>query len=230
VILGAGLDSRAYRMKHLMRNVTVFEVDYGPTQAYKKMRVEEIFGSLPAHVVYVSIDFTRESLSDVLLKAGYLIGRVTFFVWEGVTYYIPEKAVRSTLRFVAASAPGSAIAFDGKNKSFIDWLAASLASPERVPKALQPVLMQQRQFIEWGEPWIFGFPDGREREFLFGEGLDLRELLHMGGPEAQRRYLTRRDGSIAFPIAAADPSAPSAVGYVAEAMVPERPSGAISNR
>lgn len=77
------------------------------------------------------------------MRAGYLTDRVTFFIWEGVTYYIPEEAVRSTLRVVAtASAPGSAIVFDGKGKSFIDFVAASLAAPDKVPPALQPALAQ----------------------------------------------------------------------------------------
>src|SRR5262249_7883176 len=101
VILGAGYDSRAYRMKQLLNAIRVFEVDFGPTQEYKKLRLQEILGCLPANVTYVPIDFTRENLPNVLAKAGYRSDRKTIFLWEGVTYYIPEEAVRSTLRFVA---------------------------------------------------------------------------------------------------------------------------------
>ena len=199
VILGAGYDSRAYRMRQLLKDIRVFEVDYGPTQEYKKRRVQEIFGCLPPHVSYVSIDFTREKLGDVLVKAGYRSNRMSFFIWEGVTMYIPEEAIRSTLRFVASeSAPGSVIVLDGKQKSFIDWVAANLASPEKVPEVLRPTLALQKRNADWGEPWIFGFPDGREREFFKSVGLDIGELLPHDGPEARRRYLTRRDGSIAF--------------------------------
>lgn len=227
VILGAGFDSRAYRMRQLLKNLKVFEVDYGPTQEYKKLRVQEILGALPTNVVYASIDFTRENLSDVLIKAGYRSDRVTFFIWEGVTMYIPEEAVRSTLRFVAAeSAPGSSIVFDAKSKSFIDWVAANLAAPEKVSPVLRPILAQHKKYAEWGEPWIFGLPEGNEKEFLKSEGLEIVELLPMAGSEARRRYLTRRDGSIAFPVtepdASAAASAPSQVGFVLEAMVPRR--------
>jgi methyltransferase (TIGR00027 family) len=227
VILGAGYDSRAYRMRQLLKDIRVFEVDYGPTQEYKKLRVQEIFGCLPAHVSYVSIDFTREKLGDVLVKAGYRPDRMTFFIWEGVTYYIPEEAIRSTLRFVATeSASGSAIVLDGKQKSFIDWVAANLASPEKVPEVLRPTLAQQKRNADWGEPQIFGFPDGREREFFKSIGLDTSELIAMDGPEARRRYLTRRDGSIVFPMtppgASLGASAPSPIGWVAELMVPKR--------
>jgi methyltransferase (TIGR00027 family) len=227
VILGAGFDSRAYRMRQLLKDIRVFEVDYGPTQEYKKRRVQEIFGCLPPHVSYVSIDFTREKLGDVLLKAGYRSDRMTFFIWEGVTMYIPEEAVRSTLRFVASgSAPGSSIVLDAKYKSFIDWVKANIASPEKVPEVLRPTLALQKKYADWGEPWIFGFPDGREREFFKSLGLDIGELLLHDGPEARRRYLTRRDGSIAFPVtspgASLGASAPSPIGWVAEAFVPQR--------
>src|SRR5262249_30545854 len=78
VILGAGYDSRAYRMRELLKRTRVFEVDYGPTQEYKKRRVQEIFGCLPPNVTYVSIDFTREKLADVLVMAGYRSDQTTF--------------------------------------------------------------------------------------------------------------------------------------------------------
>jgi O-methyltransferase involved in polyketide biosynthesis len=141
--------------------------------------------------------------------------------------YIREEAVRSTLRFVATkSASGSAIVLDGKNKSFIDWVEANLASPERVPAVMRPTLALQKKFADWGEPWIFGFPDGQEREFFKSLGLDIGELLPQDGPEARRRYLTRRDGSVAFPVtapgASLGASAPSPIGWVAEATVPKR--------
>jgi methyltransferase (TIGR00027 family) len=224
VILGAGFDSRAYRMRDLLKDVTVFEVDYGPTQEYKKQRVREILGSLPSNVVYVPIDFTREKLNDVLTKAGYRNNRLTFFVWEGVTYYIPEEAVRDTLRFVSTAARGSAVVFDAKRKSFIDWVKTNIDHPERVPEAARPVLAQQKKYVAWQEGWIFGFPDGQEREFLRSEGLELTDLLTQDGPEARRRYLTRQDGSIAFPVPPPIPdvAAPSQVGYVLEATVPRR--------
>jgi methyltransferase (TIGR00027 family) len=227
VILGAGYDSRAYRMKELLRDVKVFEVDYGPTQEYKKRRVQEIFGCFPPNLTYVSIDFTHQKLRDVLVAAGYRPDRVTFFIWEGVTQYIPEDAVRSTLDFVATqSAQGSSIVLDGKRKSFIDWVKANLASPENVPQALRSTLATQKRVTDFGEPWIFGFPDGRERDFFKSVGLDIRELLPQDGPEARTRYLTRRDGSVAFPVTApgvtVDGVSPSPVGWVAEALVPRR--------
>ena len=78
VILGAGYDSRAYRMRELLKDVRIFEVDYGPTQEYKKLRVQEILGCFPSNLTYVSIDFTHQKLGDVLVMAGYRSNRMTF--------------------------------------------------------------------------------------------------------------------------------------------------------
>ena len=178
-------------------------------------------------MTYVSIDFTHQKLGDVLVTAGYRSDRMTFFIWEGVTQYIPEDAVRSTLGFVATqSARGSSVVLDGKKKSFIDWVKANIASPDKVPPALRPTLATQKRIIDFGEPWIFGFPDGREREFFKSVGLDLGELLPQDGREAKARYLTRRDGSVAFPVTppgvTVDGVSPSPIGWVAEAIVPQR--------
>ena len=65
VILGAGLDSRPYRYATRLAAAHVFEVDFPPTQEYKKKRVKEVVGSLPAHVRYVPIDFTKDDLKTV---------------------------------------------------------------------------------------------------------------------------------------------------------------------
>src|SRR5581483_9739681 len=99
VILGAGFDSRGYRFAHQLRGVRFMEVDYPPTQEYKKRRVEEILGALPPAVSYVPMDFTRDDLLTQLAKAGYSERQRTFFLWEGVVFYLPEDAVKDTLHF-----------------------------------------------------------------------------------------------------------------------------------
>jgi methyltransferase (TIGR00027 family) len=113
IILGAGFDSRGYRFADRLRNVRFLEVDYGPTQEYKKQRVKEILGALPKHVRYVPMDFTKDDLLIQLRKAGYSERAESLFIWEGVTQYIPEASIKSTLDFVRhRSAPGSKIVFD----------------------------------------------------------------------------------------------------------------------
>jgi methyltransferase (TIGR00027 family) len=109
VVLGAGLDARAWRMPEL-GEVRVFEVDFPATQATKRARIGARM--LAARdVTFVAIDFARESLGEKLAAAGHDGGAPTFWIWEGVTPYLPFDATRATLAAVASrSAPGSRLA------------------------------------------------------------------------------------------------------------------------
>ncbi len=113
VILGAGYDTRALRFEALKKEVTVFEVDHPATQQRKTAVLQNRFGDLPEHVVFVAVRFNSESLADKLLTAGYQTDVQTLFIWEGVTYYITVQAVDDTLTFVTDySGCGSSIVFD----------------------------------------------------------------------------------------------------------------------
>ena len=91
VILGAGFDTRAHRFTELLKDVAIIEVDYGATQEYKKQRVEAVLGGAPANVAYAPIDFARESLGEVLRRAGFEPQRKTYFICEGVSMYSRKK-------------------------------------------------------------------------------------------------------------------------------------------
>ena len=161
VILGAGLDSRAYRFDGVMQNVRVFELDLPQTQSYKKNRVLEIVGRFPNHVTFAPIDFTTQSLLDVLTGAGYDRKAKTIFIWEGVTMYIPEAAVDSTLRFVAGNAaPGSRIVFDY-------FLESALRAPTPDLKDTT------RRVASVGEPFVFGMPGENATAFVKQRGLEI---------------------------------------------------------
>jgi methyltransferase (TIGR00027 family) len=100
VLLGAGLDARAWRMPEL-EEVRVFEVDHPSTQAYKRGRIE----ARPPRakdVRFVAVDFARDSLDESLALAGHDSDAVTFWIWEGVTPYLPLAATRTTLSAIAA--------------------------------------------------------------------------------------------------------------------------------
>jgi methyltransferase (TIGR00027 family) len=184
VILGAGFDTRAYRFREQLRGKKIFEVDYQSTQAFKKRRLIDVFGALPEHVRFVQIDFKRDKLRDVLAAAGYESREKTFFIWEGVSMYLSEDAVRETLRTISTdSAKGSLLVMDFAERSMIDMLQKF------------PELSQHNYTTHWGEPWIFGIPDMREREFFLECGLTLREILSFFAPEAAKRYLTRSNGT-----------------------------------
>ena len=192
VILGAGFDSHAYRCQQLLQNVRVFEVDRPETQAFKKQRVLEVLGATPAYLTYVPIDFQHDTLADVLSAHGHEPSRRTFFIMEGVTMYVPEAGVRATLRYVAGHPAGSAIVFDFMYRPMVDMLRN--IDWARVPDAFKPYVQRFLDLIK-DEPWVFGVPVGGERAFLSDTGLELREIITIGGEESIRRYATKTDGT-----------------------------------
>lgn len=113
VMLGAGLDSFAFRRPDLLKRLTLFEVDHPATQNHKRQRLSELGWREPERLNYVQVDFTRQKLADRLLDSPFDPGVPTFFSWLGVTYYLPREAVLTTLREVAELSPvGSVIVFD----------------------------------------------------------------------------------------------------------------------
>ena len=177
VNLGAGLDSRAYRLGGVVRGVRVFELDLPPTQEYKKNRVREVLGSLPGHVTYVPIDFTKQDLAMVLDAAGYDRKVKTLFIWEGVTMYIPEAAIDATLRTVARiAAPGSRIVFDY-------FLESALRAPT-------PSLRETTgRVAAVGEPFVFGMPGEDASSFVKQRGLTVVSDFSYG--DLGSRYLPK---------------------------------------
>jgi methyltransferase (TIGR00027 family) len=183
VILGAGFDTRVHRFAELLKNTAVIEIDYGATQEYKKRRVDAALGGAPANVVYAPIDFARESLGEVLRRAGFQPGRKTYYLCEGVSMYVPEEGMKKTLRAIAAeSAPGSAVLLEYLNRGGLDVL-------RKYPSGMI------KNAFDWGEPFVFGVPDGQDREYFLEAGLELGQTLKIGSPESIKRYAMRQDGT-----------------------------------
>ncbi len=184
VILGAGFDTRAHRFSDLLKDVKVFEVDSEATQSYKQARAAAALGPAPANLTYVSIDFNRDKLLEALVRAGFDPAVKTFFTWEGVSMYVVEEGVRETLRAFAKTAPGSTLVMDFTTRKAIDFMTQF---PQYGPMKL---------LKDWGEPWVFGMPDGQERQFFEALGLEPLEMFPMFSKAAVERYLTRADGTI----------------------------------
>jgi methyltransferase (TIGR00027 family) len=110
VILGAGFDTRAYRLPNDTR-VRVFEVDSPQTQIVKRETLQKA-GIDSNGVTFVPADFEKEDWLACLTVAGFDPGKRTLFLWEGVTMYLDREAVEDTLRKVASTAHGSVVAFD----------------------------------------------------------------------------------------------------------------------
>lgn len=176
LILGAGYDSRAYRISGIER-IKVFEVDHPATQQVKRMRLLGLVDKVPSHVVFVPIDFDREDLRSALDMAEFRFHEYTFVIWEGVTQYIRPEAVDATLNFVSSScSPGSQIIFTYVHRGVID-------STEPFEGADKLIRRSQRV----GEPWVFGIRPEELKIFLQGRGLTL--LKDLG---AARQYLESR--------------------------------------
>ena len=181
VILGAGLDSRAYRFDGLKDRVKVFEVDHPATQADKLARVQAIFGMIPAHVSYVPVDFNTQTLQKRLEESGYDPTLKTLFIWQGVTMYLTEEAVKATLCFVVQqSALGSAIVFDYIYRSVL----------EEVQKHGEVSNMRRYRFIT-GEGLIFGIEEGTVESFLKERGF--RQVRDMNANGLRQAYFTGKN-------------------------------------
>jgi methyltransferase (TIGR00027 family) len=110
VVLGAGLDTFAYRNPHTQ--LRVFEVDHPATQAWKLERLHTAGIAVPASLKFVPVDFEQQTLSAELEKGGFDSASPAFFSWLGVTPYLTRESCMATLRFIAQLPAGSGVAFD----------------------------------------------------------------------------------------------------------------------
>jgi methyltransferase (TIGR00027 family) len=170
VMFGAGYDTRSWRFKDRLKKARVFELDITSTQESKRTALRAAGIDIPAQVTLVRIDFKSEDLERVLVNAGYDPLLRTLFIWEGVTYYLTEEAVNSTLRFVHRRSPrGSTLCFD--------YLTEKLGS------------------VNPAEPFLFWKHPLQMKEMLSGRGFKVLEELD--AEEMEKRYLTQRDGALA---------------------------------
>jgi len=111
VVLGAGLDTYAYRGAWRDR-LQIWEVDHPATQVWKRQRLADAGIAVPSNLTFAPIDFERETLADGLAAAGCDPHRQSFFTWLGVVPYLTEEAVGSTLAFIASFPGGAQVVFD----------------------------------------------------------------------------------------------------------------------
>ena len=162
LILGAGFDTRAYRLAPL-REVAVFEVDHPATQAAKQRILARSPGRLPASVTFVPVVFGADDPARELADFGFVSGASTLVLWEGVTNYLDPQAVDTTFRFLASAAgPGSPVLFTYVDRGILDGSAA-FDGAETTMWAVRRV----------GEPFTFGLNPEEVREYLAERGFEL---------------------------------------------------------
>jgi methyltransferase (TIGR00027 family) len=147
VLLGAGFDTRAARLA--APGVRFFEVDHPDTQAEKKKRIAGVEGYPREAAIHVACDFERQDFLAELTRSGFDANAAALFVWEGVTPYLTEGAVRATLRRIAAGThPSSVVVFDHLRKKIVAGDVADAGD------------LRSREFVgELGEPLRWGTDD-----------------------------------------------------------------------
>ena len=188
VILGAGLDTFAFREPEFLSKHRVFEVDHPLTQADKLERITRAGWTIPDNLTFVPVDFTKDSLMERLIAAGFDPSAKSFFSWLGVTYYLSAEAIDAMLSALSTlCADGSSLVFDYPDENFFD-------APER---RVQNTIMMAKA---GGEPMktVFSYsefetllekhgfliyelltPDDIQRDIIDKAGADLKAFEHV---------------------------------------------------
>lgn len=162
VILGAGLDTFAYRNPH--RGLRVFEVDHPATQKWKRERLQAAKISVPPSVIFTPIDFECQALDEGLKAVGFHFNEATFFSCLGVTQYLSQQTVLATIRLIRSMSPKNGVVFDYE-----------------VPRSSQ----------SWFDRMVFDFRSGKVSRLgepfrsSFEPEMLLRELLRLGFGEIE---------------------------------------------
>jgi methyltransferase (TIGR00027 family) len=181
VVLGAGLDTFAYRNPHA--GLRVFEVDHPATQAWKRAQLQAAGIAIPPALTFVPIDFERQTLVDGLGRAGFDLGLATFFSWLGVTPYLTRDPCMTTLSFIADMPVGSGVVFDfAVDRSLLN------AGQRQALDALA------ERVARYGEPFQLFFDPTKLEDELKSLGFHRMEFLQ--GKEINARYFRDRDDGL----------------------------------
>jgi methyltransferase (TIGR00027 family) len=183
VILGAGFDSRAYRLHDNYPTLRFFEVDLPAMTAVKKQRLRDARIKIPGQVTLASIDFETQALEDVLPAAGYIAAKKSLFILEGVSMYISEASTGTSLEFVHRhAASGSSIVYD--------YVLRDILSESRSRYYGMEFNAETAAFH--GEPYVTGWMPAEAAGFVRSHGLNVIEDL---GPDAlAERFLIGSTG------------------------------------
>lgn len=184
VILGAGMETFAFRNQN--PDIAILELDHPYTQNFKKKRIRELGWKVPDNVHYAPIDFSKDSLKEVLKKAGFQKDVPAFFSILGVTYYLRLSVFRSTLQQVEQeSQKGDQIAFDYPDET--TFTSAGFSRAKRLSEIAAAL----------GETMIQGFSYDEMKQTLEEEGLHVAE--HLAPAQIEERWFAGRDNITAFP-------------------------------
>jgi methyltransferase (TIGR00027 family) len=168
VLLGAGFDTRAWRLNALA-SARIFEVDHPNTAAVKQERLRSAHADLKK-VTFVKVDFETDDFDQLLREAGFDATRPAIVVWEGVSQYLTGEAVCGVMRWVGGLAPGSRFIFTYVHEGVLNGSVAFVGADKVIAKV-----------DGTGEPWRFGLLPEELPAFLRERGLSL--LSDLGADE-----------------------------------------------
>jgi methyltransferase (TIGR00027 family) len=186
VILGAGLDTFAYRQPPSAKHLRIFEVDHPASQRWKRARLAKVGIEAPPNLIFAPIDFERSSLAHGLGDATFDAEIPTFFSWLGVTQYLTVQAIDQTLEYIASLPSSSQIVF-------------TFVLPD---EALGPTDAQVNAFgaagaAARGEPWITRLEP--ESLSVHLRSLGFSSTFHLTAAGAQTRYYSGRTDGLPAP-------------------------------
>jgi methyltransferase (TIGR00027 family) len=178
LLFGAGFDTRALRLQGEARQTRIFELDAPATQQAKIGQYQKRHLSIPSNVVFVPIDFDRESLTLKLDQAGFKRDARSLFILEGVLMYLQPQSIDQTFRTIQELAgAGSEVVFD--------YIYASVLRREYLYYGEEGFA---DAVAKAGEQWRFGIEKGEIKQFLSRYGLELRD--HSDARELEELYFT----------------------------------------
>ncbi len=183
VIVGAGLDSFAWRRPDLLATLRVFEVDHPATQAWKQARAAELGLPTNAAQVYVPADLTVDDVERALVSSGFDRDAPAVFACVGTTMYLAADAMSAMLTCVARCAPGTELAFSyNVTREFMDAEGIAFLT------SITPKLADQ------GEPVVTGFAPTAVEALVAKHGLSLVD--HPTSDDLWLRYCADRGDSV----------------------------------
>jgi methyltransferase (TIGR00027 family) len=184
LLFGAGFDTRALRLQGKGRKTRIFELDAAATQEAKIGQYRKLYYRIPSNVVFVSIDFDKESLTKKLDQAGFKRNKKTLFILEGVLMYLLPQSVEQTFQTIRELAgSGSEVVFD--------YIYASVLRRENLYYGEEGF---SDSVAKAGEEWRFGIEKGEIKQFLSRYGLELRD--HRDVHELEEMYFQDPAGRI----------------------------------
>jgi methyltransferase (TIGR00027 family) len=178
VELGAGYDTRTAQLQH-DRRISCFEVDLPKIQQMKRELLHQCRVDISG-IKFVSANFLNDNWLDNLAKAGFDSRKPTFFLWEGVTYYLSREAMEKTFRTIATMAPGSVVVFDYATDANLKVYRRPLGL---LAKAILKAVRESQTF------WISSKPPVKRNlaALMDAYGLSLREHLNYGSETKRKR-------------------------------------------